>query len=518
MKRIQCFFRPFGELLPLFLVTWLFASAADLYYWIKYGDVLLGCHLAILGFIISYFAVFLVGLLRNKYRTIGASILVLLGVANLIADSLCYTIYHSNFVMDVVAICMGSNIDEATSFIGMYLNRSVVLFICFVLISSILVYWFRTVIARERKWLVGILSCVLCIFIGKNIVSPSKHWGGVFLNKIYLVLSYKTPEDLDEYRTKPSLSIIGDQPEKVVLIIGESLTKSHCSTYGYELETMPKLDSLIELSQVISFSNVVAAHHTTVEAMEKIMTTFDGTDTSVEWFRCLYLMDLMQAAGYSTCWISNQSSSGLADNVVSKLAALSEKVVWVGESLSGAFKHDYDELVLPEVQSAIISGQKQFIVVHLMGQHEDFKDRYPSNWQHFEPQDINDWRTHWISQYDNAVLYNDYIVSSIMKMFEPYVSAVLYFPDHGLDIFVSDDSYAGHARPSNPVSMMECTSIPFYFYSSPEYKKQFSDDQKALESNVDMSYNTENIIYTLKDIANVHVDVLAEPGKSLLGD
>ena len=73
----------------------------------------------------------------------------------------------------------------------------------------------------------------------------------------------------------------------------------------------------------------------------------------------------------------------------------------------------------------------------MIGQHIDFYKRSPEEWKRFqikdyqERKDVSEKEKAYIADYDNATLYNDYVVNEIIKRFENKKAVVIYMPDHG---------------------------------------------------------------------------------------
>jgi heptose-I-phosphate ethanolaminephosphotransferase len=107
-----------------------------------------------------------------------------------------------------------------------------------------------------------------------------------------------------------------------------------------------------------------------------------------------------------------------------------------------------------------------------------------------------------MADYDNAVLYGDWIVSELMRSFSDKEAIVFFFPDHALDIYDSDPSYVGHTRPTNPQSVQAGLQIPFLVYTTASYREHFLDKNARLIKSVDKPYNTEDLVYTIMDLAN----------------
>jgi len=492
------FFKPFVENFPLLLCIWVLASSADCYFWTIHGNPVFGAYMAVHGFIQCYFIILPYGLLKGIAAKLVKWILIVLGYVNMAADAMVHNIMHFSFTGDVVAIIMGSNASEATEFLPMYLTPNVLLFIGIVIAVTVLILLFADKLQPiMNKW--GAYCAMAFLIAGMAVVTirKSNNWEGLFLNKIGLFLSYDSPVDLIQYRTSPDVTILGEQPDNIVVIIGESLSRNHCSLYGYEKHTQPLLEKMLSDSLIRIHNNVYAAFPSTVGTFKAIMSTYKSSSPSEDWFSNeTFLFDAMKAGGYDTYWISNQSSVGLYDNIVAKFAQLADSTIWVGTKGMGIGKHDLDELVLPVAESVKLLPGKKFIVIHLMGSHEGFEGRYPQSFAGFKPEDYADKpeNQRWtLSAYDNSILYNDFIVSSLFKEFADGNNVVIYFPDHALDIFDTDPEYAGHARPSEPESLKAGTSIPFIISSN-------CDSSELADG-----FNTENLFDYLLNAANIEM-------------
>ncbi len=99
-------------------------------------------------------------------------------------------------------------------------------------------------------------------------------------------------------------------------------------------------------------------------------------------------------------------------------------------------------------KDAVHNGNK-CVFYHLMGQHEAFQSRYPKAFERFKAKDYLTFPEHQrevLAAYDNATLYNDYVVSSIIDLYKDKDAVVFYFSDHALDVFDTDPDFFGHAK------------------------------------------------------------------------
>ena len=167
----------------------------------------------------------------------------------------------------------------------------------------------------------------------------------------------------------------------------------------------------------------------------------------------------------------------------------------------------YDESVLPLLDKVLSDkNQRKFIVIHLMGNHMQYKERVPEKFKIFTDIDknFNNWQKNKakiVNDYDNSVLYVDYLIGEIISKIEKEnkKSYVLYFSDHGEEIYDSKD-FMGHGQSDVNKYVAE---VPFIIWLSEKYK-QDSDKIKEIYDSLENSYITEDIPYTLMDLSYIN--------------
>lgn len=512
-KRAYHFFaRPFQENLEMTLVLWILAGSADLFFWtihhFETSDVNLffGVYMFLHSYVQVYFIVLICGLLKGVIFNIAKWTLYALGLINLCVDTGVHTIMKCGFLQEFVAIIMGTNAGETREFIGMYLNSTMIVFVTLALFLIGFIYFLLSRI-KKRNWIAvlglsSIIVCSLVIFARK-----SHNWDGVFLMKIKTCLSYKPSPDLKNYSHRYFLTNSNEcEPQNIVLLIGESLNKGHMSAYGYSKKTTPFIDSLRLQENIFIYDNVSSSAIGTISSFTYMMTSSCESNQKDITESC-YLADIINSAGYKTRWISNQSSSGIHDNVVAKFAELNDTVIWCGTKFTGITKMDLDENVLEPTK--ILSNQdtcKTFTVVHLMGSHENFNSRFPNEFAKFHASDYSTYPNNQrqiLADYDNSVLYNDYIVSQIIDIYKDKEAIIIYLPDHSLDIFDSSPDYAGHARSNNATSVTAGKNIPFIIYTTKKYSNKYPDMVERIKNSIHNRFESENLMYTIMDIMGV---------------
>ena len=180
----------------------------------------------------------------------------------------------------------------------------------------------------------------------------------------------------------------------------------------------------------------------------------------------------------------------------------------------------YDGDVLAPFSKALADGaERKFIVVHLLGTHMSYQYRYPPSFDKFTdrqgvPEGVRDDQLPTYNSYDNAVLYNDFVVSSLIKDYaknDPN-GFLMYLSDHGEDVFDS----AGHStlgrNEGKPTAPMY--TIPFMAWASPKWRANHEWD---FTGETGRPYSSSNLIHTWADLAGLSADEL-DDSKSLVSD
>lgn len=253
--------------------------------------------------------------------------------------------------------------------------------------------------------------------------------------------------------------------ETHIVVIGESTSRLHFGLYGYGRQTTPQLQEIVDELDV--FDNVVSGETYTVGSLVKALMIEDK-NTYVG-----NVLQLFNQAGYQTYWLSNQPPIGIYETLVTKIA-LSANYSQFMTTESPNKRMNYDEVLLAKLDAVLKEpASKKIIFLHLMGTHANYKYRYPKSFDIFSTNDASE-KQQIRDQYDNAVLYNDYILREIIEKTRrtDIPSSVIYFSDHGEEVYDSID-FAGH--PVNGQFTYNLIEIPFLHWNSSnkEIPKQF---------------------------------------------
>lgn len=503
---------PFQNGLKFFITIFIISAIVDISVYCWTASVFKAAFIGLHHYIICYLLTLFLCIIPKCGKMLYKTFVMLLVSINFIIDFVCIYSFHSVFSERFTSIFANTNLNEIIEFVQTYITPVHLLFFSlsfFVIISL----YYRVLkpsniyIGRNMS-IVGV-SVVLIGFPAISLIS-TKNVENISVVKFYSLFK-DVPPDLKLYRSDPDLDVTKKKPiRNIVVIIGESFSKSHSSLYGYDKETNPLLSSLRDSSFLYVYNNVVSSSVNTVPAFKSIMSTYKSEyKDSIDWYKCITIHEVLHKIGYDTYWFSNQNKYGLWDNVVTQYALLSNHVFFYGEKFAVKNKIDLDGGLINMIkESGDLNDNtvNKVYFVHLMGSHYLFENRYPIDFNKFKSDDYmskDDRKKDNLAKYDNSILYNDWVVYEIMRLFESKESIVFYFPDHGLDVYESPLNYIGHATYTNAESVKAASSIPFMIYMSPVFQRKYPILKKHIEESVNKKFCTDDLIYTLMDIVSV---------------
>ncbi|MDX5370988.1 MAG: phosphoethanolamine transferase CptA [Pseudomonadaceae bacterium] len=307
----------------------------------------------------------------------------------------------------------------------------------------------------------------------------------------------------------------GRQPSTLVLVIGESTNRQRMSLYGYARPTTPRLDALRE--QLDVFDNVVTPRPYTIEALQQVLT-FADQQAPDAYLSTPSLLNLMQQAGYKTFWITNQQTLTARNTMLTTFSKQADEQVYLNQNRNQNARQYDGDVLEPFSRMLDDPAPRKLIVVHLLGTHMSYRFRYPPEFERFTdaegaPGHVTRDQLPTYNSYDNAVLYNDFVVSGLIERFaarDPN-GFLLYLADHGEAVFdapKADVLGRNEGRPTSPMY-----TVPFILWRSPQWRAQHP---RQLAAMLHRPYSSEHFIHTWADLAGLRFAEY-EPGKSLVG-
>jgi len=287
------------------------------------------------------------------------------------------------------------------------------------------------------------------------------------------------------------------------VVIGESQNKTHMGAYGYDKNTTPWLSSMKESPSTIIFENAYSCHVQTVQVLSYALTAKNQYN-DIDSKKAVSLIETANAAGYDTYWISNQDSLGYSNTPVTIIAEAAKHKHFVkGFTEYTIYDNHYDEDILQYLDEITFSD-KALVIIHLMGNHWIYSERYPKNFAKYGDGTVN--------SYDNSILYNDYIVEKIYKKLSanPDFKGLVYFSDHSEGI--------NYDRQHNTATFVyDMTYIPFYMCFSQAYMDENPDIFNRLKSRQKTMFTNDLIFNTMLSVMNIKIDNIYEPENDFAG-
>lgn len=445
--------------------------------------------------------------------------------------------YRAQIGAGIITAVMQTNPQEAAEFFWRYIGfKGAALSILFVLLCLVLWRWLKSWRwsqssghKRNRLLLIVFLlsagaGCLLfnsyhSFIINNDLDIPVVRVGLSLDTALQNMRSYE--EISTQAAIEPELTRNDSSIPYVIFILGESTNRHRLHLYGYPLENTPNLDELNDKGELAVFKEVIAPQGATAAVLRELFTFADAENTDT-WYKYNNLIDIMKKAGYRTSWLSNQESSGIWGSAGEFYGKRSDVSRYTQLRESHEESGRLDEELFPMVDEALAasesSGQKQFMVVHLMGAHSLYYLRFPYLFTKFRAEDIpapqdglsEEKRTE-IAQYENALYYNDFVVSSIIGKFRDKDALVIYLPDHGEAVY--DHGYrSGHVEENPTQEMLE---VPLIFWGSPSFRQNHPDKWAQLRAAVERPYMTDDMIHTLLDILDISTPEY-DPAKSIV--
>lgn len=201
-----------------------------------------------------------------------------------------------------------------------------------------------------------------------------------------------------------------DEPMTIVYILGESTNCEHMSLFGYKEDTTPELNKLARASNFYHTIGIAGAV-TTISSCKFMLNAIKEPDnitaTSLD---TTNLFKLAKQSGFKTFYISAQSN-----DLLSSIGGIPYiDVLITRERHATHFSHERDSFLF-EILREQKYEDKNFVVIHQRCIHSPYKKTVPKSFLAHKKFKSN--KNQKINEYDDAIFYNDSIISGLFKMF-----------------------------------------------------------------------------------------------------
>jgi glucan phosphoethanolaminetransferase (alkaline phosphatase superfamily) len=293
--------------------------------------------------------------------------------------------------------------------------------------------------------------------------------------------------------------------EIYVLVIGETSRADHWHINGYSRNTSPNID---KRENLISFPNTVSGACETEYAVPQIITNVTA-DNFDDHYKQKGIVSVFKDAGFTTYWITDQVDRGHIKMHEEESDFVYRLLINPGEDVTLA---NTDMALMSTFQKVLAEpGNKKFIVLHTMGSHWDYKERYPSSYDVFKPSEKTVFarpsdfskKEVLVNTYDNSILFTDATLDSIYRVVshQQAYSMVYYISDHGEDLF---DDVNHRFLHGDFAATMYGSHVPFFIWYNDAVKTDYQQKISMLLSHKNSKIGAEDVFHTLSDFCDIH--------------
>jgi len=259
----------------------------------------------------------------------------------------------------------------------------------------------------------------------------------------------------------PKLNKISSPDVNIIFIIGESFRAKNAYLLGYNKENMPKLKQ-----QHITIKKCISIGVMTKVSMGYML---NGA-SSLEEYSKIFTHDfsifkLAKQNGFHTTFITAQPS--VSFKYIKNL--IDEKNIDNFKTPKYFYHSQFSSLndakLISLLKQINLNKQKNLIVFQMNGSHFPYSNKSPKDFKKFK------------SEYDNSILYTDYVLSKIIDYIKKIKKPTFFFfvSDHGE--LLGEYGQRGHGRLKK-----EVYEVPFIYYSNASNDKitDFLTKQKII--------------------------------------
>lgn len=301
----------------------------------------------------------------------------------------------------------------------------------------------------------------------------------------------------------------------IVLIIGESYNRHHSAQYGYCMPTTPRQQKLEKQGRLVKYTDVVSPWNLTSFVFKHIFSLYTVGDKG-EWCDYPLFPAVFRKAGYHVTFITNQFLPKAGEAVYDFSGGFflnNPKLSAAQFDTRNTKLHEFDEDLLKDYDELKgQNGDNNLIIFHLLGQHVAYRQRSPRNRKHFHGDDYKELKPNLnarerqiLADYDNAILYNDSVVTEIVKKFENDDAIVIYVPDHGEECYEGDMHFFCRMHSAKVDARLAHAEfdIPMWIWCSRKYICRRPEIFREIMSSRNRRYMTDALPHMLLYLAGI---------------
>lgn len=494
-----------------------------------------------LSFLLPLFDCYLLSVLAGILKKIRLGFLVsILVVAVLFAELFTVFFYHTNFTIYVVLLLFETNTQESTEFVHAALTHPGLWnAVATTGLTGVVAWWLarlsRKPLPAGKVRYGRMLAIVLFALIAWSGVRQMSAYYKLFrcftsasttvcndvryiphLNTPFVRLAYgaaynmASAAELDVLERSVAATAVDSCSYRcplIVLVIGESYNKHHSPLYEPDyLPTTPLLQQQREQGRLVAYTDAVAPFNFTSNAFKYMFSTWDET-CSDEWTKHSLFPAVFKKAGYCVDFLTNQFAMAQTEDMWDFAGA----TIFNRHELSDLqFTHRNTDIYeldgellgeLPSVDS--LTARPTLLIVHLRGQHVSYENRYPKEFSRFTSDDEKTpfggkAGRQMAAHYDNATLYDDYVVNTVFDRLKATDAIGIFLSDHGEEVYDWRDQYERtNERTMTPEVARYQYEIPLMFYMTDTFRLRHPDVAEAVAAAADRPFISSDLCHLL---------------------
>lgn len=319
------------------------------------------------------------------------------------------------------------------------------------------------------------------------------------------------------------------QPLFVVLVLGESARADHFSLNGYARKTNPLLEKTENLVNFPHTTSCGTVTNISVPCMLTHATRGNLTPITTE----TSLISIFKKLGFETSWLGAQGAFSARDPITVISREATNLHILSPSRRDG--QTAYDEELFPYLDRALQAQQNSLIILHTLGSHFQYNERYPKAFEIFKPvcerwikrpfayfaktmptgQGVKDVfekvgelnedcfrKGNLINTYDNTILYTDWFLSQVIAKLRDKNTLFVYVSDHGQSLGENGKFFHLHNGEANN------WQVPMMWWASPDFIQHHGSLWQSLQSKSQQAVSHDNLFHSIMDCSGVESQLI----------
>lgn len=485
---------------------------------------------------------YLLCLLACILKPIRLGWIVNVGVCVLLYSELFVVFFYHSFVnCYIVQFILNTDRRESSEFISSVIlsQETIIAFLLFAFFVGIVLLLIKATKKNfmQKRWCV----CALGILVVWSCVKQYKYSVYEELNRCFRAQDYmvfienfprlETPyvrvlhgiaynsflsgQELETLVSSVSATTVGSCSFRcpfILLVIGESYNKHRSSLYNKnELPNTPRLQGRVETGNLVLYDDVVAPYNNTQLVLRNVFSMWDDSCTD-SWASHSLFTAIFKKAGYNVYFVTNQFTVNSRDRWNNLGGTLFNNFKLSELQFTGrnTYEHQFDLELLEDIPDSVaLFSKPTLLIVHLLGQHVVYDDRFPAEFNRFSPSQVTagfggEEGRKITADYMNATYYNDFVVDSLFRMFDRQDMIAIYLSDHGEEVYDWRNKYnrTGEADLLPQIARYQY-EIPFMFLMTDTFQKRHPDIADDVRNNAGKPFITNNLSDVLLHLGGI---------------